>query len=200
MPNVLFTDVRFGPNEVFDTRIFCGGNRRAAEAEGRTRLEVEALLESMRAVMTVEHRRATGRDLPGRECGVSAVIWPEDVEYNPPGGPRCYIVKPKSGGAVWAVVDEDWVDLLIERWPGIGREEAYGLAELYWGGVPRHYGPGSSDLLIEGKVEIVSDCPEEEERLRPAPGTPLRQRPPVSRSERIAAERKYGRARGMLED
>lgn len=203
MPNVLFTDRRFARDEVFDTRIFCEPNRRAAEAEGHTRLEVEGFLESMRALMTAEYRDNTGRDLPGRDCAISTVLWPHNLKYKPPrSAGRCYLVSPKGNEATWAVVDEDWVDLLVERWAEAkDTTEAQELAELYWSGTPRHYGPGSSNLLIEGKIVVVSDCPEEDPRLwgihaRP----PLRMEKPKRRSEWLATERRRKKSQGVDED
>lgn len=203
MTNVLYTAAQFSPSEIFDTQMFCGPNSQAMEAEGLIRSEVEAFLESVRALLTEEYRESTGRDLPGRNCGISTVIWPDNVGYNPPAsGGRCYTVRPRSSEATWAVVDEDWVDLLMEEWPEArGTERAMELAELYWGGTPRHYGPGSSNLLIEGKVEVLADCPEEEEKIRGRRGVvPPRMRAPRSRSERISEERRYQKKYGIDAD
>lgn len=214
MPYVLWTDEHFRRDDIFDTRIFCEPNRRAVEAAGPDQAEVEVFLETVRVVMNDELRREYEeqvktvseaqsipyRELPERMCAISAVPWPKDMGYNPVDGARyCFHVRPKGQeDATWAIVAEDWVDLLVERWPEIkGTDEAFQLAENYWLGTPRFYGPGSSNLLIQGKVVIEGECPEEQAEFKPRPALPIpRLRKPARWAQRLRQERVRGKPRG----
>lgn len=185
MANIFYTNRPFRVGEVFDTRDFCEENLETARTFHPDVLDVEEFLEEVREDVASREEPATPghfptkRDLPQRFCSILAIPWPETHEidisrYDPgaqgkpqrlvempdaPGiGVYCYYILPKQN-TKRAMVDERWVQEMVDRWPEIQRSGvAEEMAEQYWEGKPKTFRGMYMTYLLEGPIFVKSVC------------------------------------------